>query len=474
MPKVALTNGAYEARSVIADAQRCVNLYPEKNLEGAAAPYTYYPTPGLTALTQGPVGAVRGLYFATNNELFAVIGGNAYYVDSSWTLTLLGPLVTDGAGLVDMQDNGVTLVIVDGTSAGYRVDLKTHEFSRLDDRTGAFVGANSVAYIDGFMLFNHPNTNQFYCTLLNQLEFDALYFASKTTYPDRLVTVNVKGSEIWLIGQKTTEVWYNAGNSAFPFAEITGTGISVGCCALWSVAKDHHSLFWLSRDDRGQAMVMMTEGYEVKKASTFALEAEWAKYSRVDDAIAYTYQFAGHTCYVITFPTADKTWVFDRTVGLWYQWAWMSANGDLHRHRGNCFSLAYGQLVVGDFENGKLYAIDPFKFTDNGKPILRLRSFPHLGDDGKRVVYNQFIADMEVGSGPEGDPQKVSLRWSDTRGQSWGEPVMQSVGSRGEFLTTVQWRRLGLARDRVFELSWAFPYKTALNGAYIDFMVCAT
>ena len=56
--QLALLSGAYQARSVIASAQRCVNLYPQVNeresfmimpqLAGAAAMVTHYPTPGLT------------------------------------------------------------------------------------------------------------------------------------------------------------------------------------------------------------------------------------------------------------------------------------------------------------------------------------------------------------------------------------------------------------------------------------------
>ena len=472
MAKIALTQGAYEARSVIADAQRCVNLFPEKNPEGAAAPFTLYPTPGLTMLAAGPANPVRGLYFASNNQLFAVIGKEVYYVGEDWSLTKLGTMLKDGQACVDMQDNTKTLVIVDGSENGYTVDLASHAFSLLSDSTGAFVGANSVAYLDGFLLFNFPGTRQFYTSLSNTVTFDASYYATKATQPDRLVAVNVKGSELWLVGQKTTEVWYNAGNATFPFAEITGTGLSVGCAAVFSIAKDQDSLYWLSRDDRGQACVVMTAGYDTKKISTFALEAAWAEYSKIDDAVAFVYQSGGHTFYQITFPTANKTWVFDRTIGLWHQRAWMDDSGDLHRHRAQVFAYAYGTLVVGDFENGKLYRLDNQAYTDDGKAILRLRSFPHLGDDGKRIVYHAFMADMEVGRGDPNLSPIVNLRWSDTRGVSWGQPIQQTAGKAGEFLTAITWRRLGLARDRVFELSWSFPYKTALNGAYVDFTAC--
>jgi hypothetical protein len=62
----------------------------------------------------------------------------------------------------------------------------------------------------------------------------------------------------------------------------------------------------------------------------------------------------------------------------------------------------------------------------------------------------------------------VRLRWSDDRGRSWGNAVANTLGKAGEYLTSIQWQRLGYARDRVFELSWSAPVRTALNGAWVD------
>ena len=47
--RVVLTGGAYQAASLIAGAQRCVNLIPEAipPSDGEPVPMTHYPTPGL-------------------------------------------------------------------------------------------------------------------------------------------------------------------------------------------------------------------------------------------------------------------------------------------------------------------------------------------------------------------------------------------------------------------------------------------
>jgi hypothetical protein len=91
-----------------------------------------------------------------------------------------------------------------------------------------------------------------------------------------------------------------------------------------------------------------------------------------------------------------------------------------------------------------------------------------VDDNSDRISYREFIANMEVGNGSNYSAVPVYLRWSDTRGKSWGNAVSISLGMEGEYLTSLQWQRLGMARDRVFELSWSAPVKTALTGAWVQ------
>lgn len=95
-------------------------------------------------------------------------------------------------------------------------------------------------------------------------------------------------------------------------------------------------------------------------------------------------------------------------------------------------------------------------------------------------MYNQFIADMDVGQATGNDgftdqnPPTITLRWSDDRGRTYSNGVQQTIGGPGQTYTNAQFRRLGMARDRVFELSWSVPVKTALNGAFVEITQAAT
>lgn len=567
--KIPLLGGTYQARSIIADVQRCVNLFPEENPgQDAGAQVTHYPTPGLDLLASGPVtGVSRCNYRATNNAFYRVIGQNVYSVNSGWVHTLLGVLLTPLSTTVSMSDNGIVVVVVDGSSKGYAINMATNAFAQITDPT--FVGATRADYVDTFFVFNSPGTNQFYSSLSNvtflqltgnpgsildgnissqgtgytngtytnvpatggsgtgaifdivvlgnvvvqvttnnagdsvgmnykvgdQLSatlpsgsgftfavteiggfaFDPTYIAAKTGSADPIVTIVVIHREIWLIGTLTTEIWYDAGAATFPFQELPGIFIEHGCIAPYSLSKHDLALFWLSQDREGNLLILKGEDYRVDRISTHAIETAIAQYSTVTDAIGYVYQQEGHIFYVLTFPTANTTWVYDKTTKLWHQRVCLDANGNLNRHLSNCYANVFSKQVVGDYSNGSLYAFNLNTYTDNGQPITRIRSFPHITNELKRVEHTSFVADMEVGtdlgsidSSTQIHPPVVLLSWSDDRGKTFGNPVSQSLGALGKYLTNLKWNRLGIARDRVYQLQWSVPAKTALQSAILN------
>jgi len=488
MVQIALADGFYKARSVLASAQRCLNLYPE-DAQLNTTDYipqqmtnfstTHYPTPGLTLLATIGTGPIRGTYTANNGSLYVVSGNGLYVVNSSWQATLLGT-IDAGTTPVYMADNSLTMVIVDGTANGYTVTLSNNAFAQISDP--AFYGSDGVDFIDTFMFFNKPGTPQFYSTTSGVVTpFNALYFANKTGYGDNLVRAVAMHREIWLIGALTTEVWYDAGNATFPFAEVPGAFIQHGCAAKYSVAVKHEQIFWLSQNTLGQSVVLVATGYDVERISTHAIEYAISQYSVISDAIGFVYQQGGHEFYVLTFPTADKTWVYDNISQLWHERCWMDASGFEHRIRPMCAAMAYGYNVCGDWQNGNLYFFDVNNYTDNGMPILRVRGFPTMQNELKRIKYDKFVADMQVGSSTSGgtatvspDPISVGLRYSDTGGQDWSDITYQSLGDIGQYQTNMQWRRLGIGRRRVFELRWSAAVPTALNGAYIDIEPCSS
>jgi len=481
-----LLSGAYSSRSVIANAQRCVNLYPEDNPHSPVpgtktlgqtqppVPVTHYPRPGKKLLAIPPVqGIGRGLYRATNGNLYAVVGTTLYYVDINLVFHALGNVTAGQTTPISFADNGMDvgndIVVVDNTTNGWTINMTTNNMAALVDGTGTFVGATRVEYDGGFFVFNAPGTPYFYSSLLNSVSFNALDIASKSGYADNVATLAMRQREIWLIGQLTTEPWYLAGGAVFPFAPVASTFIPYGCVAPYSLASLDVSLCWLSQDLKGQGIAVMSSGYAVERISTHALEQEWQSYATLADAIAGTYQLDGHTFYVLHFPTANKSWAFDLATRQWHQQAWLDNDGNLNRDRATFYANAYGMVIAQDWQTGALYQLDMDTFTDNGQPILCVRGFPHVLDEMNRITHWRMVVDIQCGEVAQEsyDPQ-LFMRYSDDRGRTFSDPLSTTMGQTGQFDESPQFTRLGMCRDRVYELSWAENLKTALNGVYVD------
>jgi hypothetical protein len=466
---------SYSARVKNLDAQQCINLYPETGGPNSKTVAALIGTPGLALWLTLAGGAIRGVLRFNATTSIVVAGLNVWKVLSDGTSTLLGTIpyyLTP----VSMASNGTTVMLVTG-AAGYSIVPGTNAFAQIINT--AFTGADVVYFVDGYFIFNKPGTGQFQITSLYSTDIDSLDFATAEGSPDLLVTLIVDHREIWLLGENSTEVYFNSGNVDFPFERINGVFIEQGCAAKYSAAKMDNSVFWLSADDRGQGMVMRAVGYQPQRVSDHALEYAIGQMSRIDDAVAYTYQQEGHSFYVLNFPTANQTWVFDAATNMWHQRAWRNpADGSLNRQRAWCQMAFINDNIVGDWETGNLYRLDLDTFTDNGALIPRIRACPHLSDpDYRYQVFDSLQIDMQTGVGlttGQGSDPKAMLQWSTDGGYSWSNELWAPIGKLGERRTRVKWRRLGRSRDRVFKVTITDPIRVAFVGASVAVRTGAT
>lgn len=467
--KSPILGSTYVARSVNAAAARMVNLFPEIVPEGGKEPAFLQRAPGLRLLTTIGNGPIRGLWSFGNN-MYVVSGNQLYKVNSSYTATLLGT-VAGNTESVSMADNGTQLFIAcNGPS--YIYNATTNVFSQITD--GDFPGAVNVGYLDGYFVFNEPNSQRIWVTsLLDGLSVDPLDFASAEGSPDGVVGIIIDHRELWVLGTNSVEVWYNAANQGFPLERIQGAFNELGCVAPYSIAKMDNGIFWLGKDARGQGIVYRANGYTGSRISTHAVEWHIQQYGNLSDTIGYTYQQDGHSFYVLVFPSADTTWVYDVATQAWHERAGFS-NGEFTRHRGNCQVFFNNEVVIGDYQNGNVYAFDLDVYADNGSIQRWLRSWRALptGENNlKRTTQHTLQLDCETGVGlniGQGEDPQIMIRWSDDGGHTWSNEHWSSMGRIGQYGRRVFWRRLGMTqklRDRVYEISGTDPVKIAIMGA---------
>ena len=214
----------------------------------------------------------------------------------------------------------------------------------------------------------------------------------------------------------TIEIWIGTGAADFYFQEVQGTYVNHGCGAQYSIATQDVLVFFLQEDLQGNCLVLQGQGYDVTEISTPRIVSEFRAYSTVADAIGFCFQLEDHSYYALVFPTANKGWLYDLTTSAklgfpcWYEWNSIDAQGNLIRPRANCVMFFNNLNLIGDYANGNILALDINTNTDVTSdgllPIIRIKTFPHLLDDNKRVTYDQFQADVEVGTANEGDVRR--------------------------------------------------------------------
>jgi hypothetical protein len=171
------------------------------------------------------------------------------------------------------------------------------------------------------------------------------------------------------------------------------------------------------------------------------------------------------------------------------------------------------EIVVGDYENGNIYAFDLNIYADNNdiqKWLRSWRALPTGANNLRRTAQHALQLDCETGVGLDTLPNvidqteseqlvgallteagdrliaedgnvlyatvsqlitmipRVMLRWSDDGGHTWSNEHWKSMGRIGQYGFRTIWRRLGMTlkiRDRVYEVSGTDPVKISVMGA---------
>ena len=450
---------------------------------------------------------------STTTSITGVLTTGATYGNLATTGTVYLGQTIQGAGVpvntmvtaILSPVAGINQYTVSTNTAVSSETMYALNFTVIPNNDGAFSGGTTVDIVDNYFVYSRPSSQQFGASDALSPVSQQLSFASKDGSPDQLVALIVDHREVYLMGEASSEVWVDVGAFPFPFQRVPGTSTQHGIAAQFSVARLGDSFAYVSRNGRGQGQIMQMQGYKPTRISTHAVEYSLVN-QYIDDAIAWTYQLEGHEVYVVSFPTINITWAYDMASGMWHKWLYSNTDGTYSRHRGNCEAQFQGMVLVGDYANGKIYELDKSVYTDDGVNTRRLRRAPHLVADFQRQYFEEFQIQFQPGVGTTGLsvspfiyigtpyilyptatliipptqtvvigvatlsnqtttlPQAM-LRWSDDGGSTWSKEHWTTIGALGKYQNRAIWRRLGQARDRVFEVVVSDPVKAVIISA---------
>lgn len=489
MAQFGFCSGAYRLQSPNADAERQVNLYCEQSERtGAKTGMSMLHTPGLVTSYSLPETAIPSI-FPVNGRCFAA-AASFYELQANNTSLVRG--VLNGPPLSPTQIFSCqTHLLILSNGALYIFALTAFTDSNGNAHSvnsffsvnmGQFNGAvQQIDFCDGYFFAVITGTNTFQVSNLEDgTTWTGLFISTISYFPDAITSLKVDHREVWFQSGKKSIAYYNSGAGYPPFIPIQGAFLEDGSAATFGTVQANDTICWISQDERGWGQAkIMGGGYVGQVISDLGVEFAWQSYSTIADAVCYAYQDQGHKFLVVRFPTADKTWVYDFSTGMWHERGfWNQSYAQYSAHRSTCHAFAFGKHLVGDWKSGNIYQMSIDIYQDFGNQIRWLRRSPTISKENKWIYHGRIEFDLESGLGPQpplldgnGQPRapQAILEWCDNSTLTpTSNAYYLNCGEAGQFNTRVYKSMLGRARKRWYQLSGTDPVPWRIANAYLE------
>lgn len=473
--------------------QECINLFPkmvESGEKRESEVMALIGVPGYKLVHRFDQ-PIRKLYSANNGDLFIFAGERVFRTrDLKFFADINVAHRLPFEGRIDVADNGDTMVIAVGKNV-YTHKLNSERIEPLvDDKKKPVViddaGVESLQYLNQKFYYVPPGKQIIYQSSAGEVA--AIHeFSQAESSPDPIVATAVLSGDFWAFGERSLEILSDEGQN---LVRTSQGRYEIGLVAPESVEKIGEIIIWLGKDESGGARVYMSIGGKPQKISTDFIDRKLQSYSSVSQATSWGYQLDGQTFYCLNVPGANTTWVYSLSTQLWHERRFKEDERD----RPELHAYALEKHLVADYQDGRLYELSPDSGDHDGQQIVRVRTTPHVTNALKRVKHKEIQIDAEVGQNStltdkqqEFDPfgvltaddapggllinpherevllafpipiqdkflatSKIKVEWSDDGGFNWSKGRIEDMGRAGETRKRIIFRRLGMARDRIY------------------------
>lgn len=478
---IALGKGSKKSAFGLEGAAEFVNAFLEEHGDGSKAGFTAYAINGnelFATLLSGD--GIRAM-LEMPDRLLVVADRLLFDVNPSGASALsVGGITggTFGTEFVTMARNQATVpqaaIVVAGFYYIYQGGLLT------EGADGDLPPPLCVMAKDGYFIFLIED-GRWWIVGPNTTEVDELLFATAESQPDNNVMGAVRGPDVILFGQKSTEFYQNTGAADFPFSRTHA--INVGCYSAGSVqnimARVNQrlvdSVIWAATDNQGAyAGVYILDGLTPLKISTAEID-RLVKAEEDPAAIrsqSWTEESVNgdtHVFYTITGTNFSRT--FDSIVGEWHT----RKSYGLERWRYSVHATFQGQHIWGDFETNKLYRSRADLLTEHGEPIGYSITLPtvHMFPFKFRVNAVHVDALTGVGAVSETDEDAnpvLLMDYSKDGGASFGAARQVPLGAAAQRSVRVKERSFGIFNKNgvAFRFACSAAVLKGIQGVSID------
>lgn len=428
--------------------ERLVNMYPEPVSQEARSPLLLWNVPGMQTFTS----AGTAYDFL---DLLNVQGGMTYLATtSSATNTQIGGLLSNGflgPGPSTGQAPDNNEILVEGQNDIYFCQNGVLRRWQIDPVGATIVGMtggafsndhSSVTVLSGYVITSQrigATTGRLFQWALEGGALDALNVATKEGRSDRIVRVMASQGRLYVMGERSFEVWYLTGQAGpAAFERVPGAVFDVGLRGL-KLACEYEDRIWFLTDDGAFASL---DGISVSPIRSPLLSEALAEGT---PTAVFPYEDRGHKFVCIRF--SDRPAVcYDLTTGLFHErstgtalGAWDIVDtapgyGKWHGYRSGSGALTFTRNAVDEASNGVAEA-----------PLTRtIRSRP-LELDGEIFRVPSLTLRLQ----PTDTAFDVTMKHSRDGGKTWTAGRTKSVATTSE---TGRLRFNSLGRARLFQV----------------------
>lgn len=406
-------------------------------------------------------GEARGIFLSTRlNELVVVFGDTVYTVTSFLGAREVGKIDSTN-GPVHITENFANQIAIEDGRDIWIYNYATPSFTKAPiDFIPVYID-----FQDGYFIATADNGKWYLSALSDGTLWDPLDNQSLQTKADILQAAVVRDRQVWIMGQKASEIWMDQGlpPPLFPYVRENSLAIDYGVLSRETIAEGFGMVVWLAKNEKSNPTIVYTTGNLPIHISTEGLDFKLSEFQNPEDSFGFLYQIDGHIFYHLTFVTDNFSIVYDFSSKMFFT----VTDENRNKHIAKSVVRFGNKLYFISFNDSKLYEMSTDITTYNGKVIPRARITKRFRTPRNDIfIVNRVNVQMEQGQSDP--PGRVTLSISKDDGINYGIDVSQDLKPLGVRRGQVDFWRLGRCDNITFQFRFWGKSRFVVTGSTMD------